>query len=162
MMPFSAARLVLLLGPALLLAACASQFAQNRQDLASRLQVQLAPDIAAGRVALQPLPDGTRVTLVEPSFYENGGGTLSESGRNILTSVIQALLDPALMRIDVTAAPPTPGGLAEARAQAVLQVFKDASLGPSLQPAPAQPVLPPGGIGATPPGVAIDLGVVRG
>jgi hypothetical protein len=158
-MLFHARRFVLC--PLLLVAACASGQQQTTQLLGNRLQERLSSDITAGRTALQPLPDGARVTLVDPNLFQNGGNELNDNGRDVLASITEGLLDPSLMQIavDDTSPPTGPIGWQPARASAVNQYFTDYGLGGTLQPpAPAQPI-PAGAVAPAPAGVAITISV---
>ena len=153
---------------------CTSQFAQSRENLDSRLQARLKPDIAGGRVALDQVPDGSRVTLVSSSLYTPDGTDLDDKGRDALTALIQALLDPQLLAIEVAAAPPAPeapqpqspgapqplatppaaGAAQSARAQAVARYFEDAGLKPVVQPELVPQQTPPPPPEAEPPASA--------
>ena len=62
-------------------------------------------------MTLEKLPDGTRVTIAEQSLYPNGKTELDDTGRSVLTNVIEALLEPALLQIAVADSPATPAGL---------------------------------------------------
>ena len=66
-------------------------------DLNNRLQARLAPDIAAGRASVQPLPDGARVTLAAPA---NGQWSVGQ-GQDARINTVQALLNPSLLRIEL-------------------------------------------------------------
>jgi hypothetical protein len=130
--------LAMLLGSLWVVAACTgSGPAQTRRDLDTRMAVGLTPDIAAGRATLRQSADGISVTLADQKLFAAGGNDLNDAGQQVLTRVIQALLDPALMRIAVAGPATTPA----ARVLAVTRVFKDAGLGPSLRTtAPTQPI----------------------
>ena len=146
MMRFQTGRLVALFGPLLFVVACTSGN-NSAANLGQRMQVLLAPDIAAGRVGLEQLPDGARVTLPEQSLFPTGRGELDDKGRFILASVIQGLLDPGILRIDVAeSAPDRLLVCKQRRLSAVRQYFVDYGLGPSLQPAAPRDV-PPGSVG---------------
>ena len=105
------------------------------------LQARLAPDISAGRVALDRLPDGARVTLADPDLFASGGTALGNSGQVVLTGVIQGLVDPSLLRIAVTGSAAMQGDGQGAQTQAVTQYFDEYGLGQALQSsAPATPL----------------------
>ena len=74
MMRFQAGRLVALFVPMLFVVACTSSGNNSVANLGQRMQVLLAPDIAAGRVGLEQLPDGARVTLPEQSLFPTWPG----------------------------------------------------------------------------------------
>lgn len=149
---FQAGRFSLTFGPVLLVAACASWCGSSgtAQDLGDRLQARLAPDIAAGRVVVDRLPDGTRVTVREPILVANRAMALDDTGRMVLTHVIQGLIDPSLLRIEVADSPAAP---------TVTQYFADYGLGQALQPAAPQQVGPPGSPTA-PQGLTITVRVI--
>jgi hypothetical protein len=82
----------------LLLAACSGPGEQRAtRDLNDRLQARLAPDIAAGRAVVQPLPDGARVTLLSSPSGQWG----VEQGQDARVSTVQALLNPSLLRVEL-------------------------------------------------------------
>lgn len=81
-----------------LLAACSGPGVQRATaDLNDRLQARLAPDIAAGRASVQPLPDGARVTLSAPMNGQWGVG----QGQDARVSTVQSLLNPSLLRVEL-------------------------------------------------------------
>jgi hypothetical protein len=98
MMRLAAWRGVVVLGT-MLLAACSGEPGEQRAtaDLNNRLQARLAPDIAAGRAVVQPLPDGARVTLMAPMNGQWGVG----QGQDARVRTVQALLNPSLLRIEL-------------------------------------------------------------
>jgi hypothetical protein len=152
----NAHRLPLLLLPLLAIAACSSLQTKATNDLNARLQKRLAPDITAGRAVVEPLPDGARVTLVEQVLYPRGGTTMDDQGINVLTHVVQSLVEPSLLQITVTASPNTPEYLKAARMKAVLQDLAPAMLGNAVQPDLMVPD------NAAAPGPTITIKVVTG
>jgi flagellar motor protein MotB len=156
MMRFQAGRLVALFVPILSVVACTSSGNNSAANLGQRMQVLLAPDIAAGRVGLEQLPDGARVTLPEQSLFPPGRGELDDRGRFLLASVIQGLLDPGILRIDVAEPAPSPAYLQGPRASAVRQYFVDYGLGPTLQPA----AVPPASVDTAPQNVMITVNII--
>ncbi len=159
MMCFQTGRRAALFCPLLFVVACSSGN-NSAANLGQRMQVLLAPDIAAGRAGLEQLPDGARVTLPQQSLFPIGRSQLDDKGRFILASVIQGLLDPGILRIDIAESPGTPVGLQTAQAQAVTQYFVDYGLGPSLQPSAPQQDVPPGSVGTPPPGLIITVSII--
>jgi hypothetical protein len=150
MMHLPAIRRATLLGSLFLMAACSS--GSPTQDLNARLQASLTPQIAASEATLQPLPDGSQVLLIDQSLFAAGGAQLNDKGQYILASVIEGLIDPRLLRIEVAESPGTPPYLQSARVQAVTEYFADYGLAPTLQP-PSAPVA------ATPPGTVVTIHV---
>ncbi len=162
MVRFQAGRLALSLSPMLLIAGCASfsGIGCTAQVLEDRMQTQLKSDIAAGQVTLEQLPDGTRVTIVEQSLYPDGRTELDDKGRNVLTKVIQALLNPALLQIAVADLPATQADLQGPRVQSVTQYFKDAGLEPALQPPAPQQETAPDSAGTAAQGLTITVKII--
>ncbi len=162
MMRFHALRLALTLSPMLLIVGCASSsgIGCTAQVLENRMQTQLKSDIAAGRVTLEKLPDGTRVTIAEQSLYPNGKTELDDTGRSVLTNVIEALLEPALLQIAVADSPATPAGLQASHVDSVTQYFKDAGLEAVLQPAAPPQETPAEAAGTIPQGLTITVKVI--
>jgi hypothetical protein len=158
MMRFQAGRLAVLFSPLLMITACGSSGVRHATgDLNDRLQAQLAPDIAAGQATLQPLPDGAQVTLPEATTFSGGGGKLDAKGEHALASVIEGLLDPSLMRVELADAATTPQHLQDTRIQTVTQQFVQSGLGPSLQPAGPPPAPP--SVGTVPAALTITINV---
>lgn len=120
---------VMVLGT-LLLAACGADTGEQRAtaDLNNRLQARLAPDIAAGRAAVQPLPDGARVTLMAPMNGQWGVG----QGQDARVSTVQALLNPSLLRIEL--AKQTPYDEAMLQALSVMNWQSLTRADPSIAP----------------------------
>jgi len=164
MTPFQALRPVLLLGPTLLVAACSSWFGapQTTRDLGDRLQTRLTPDITAGQVALERLPDGARVTIVEQSLFPGGGAQLDDKGRAVITRLIQGLLAPNLLQIEVADSAATPAALQGARAGAVTQYFSDYGLGSVVQTVAPAETVPVGPAGSSLPGMTITVSLNAG
>src|SRR5512133_1781003 len=88
----SGAQLVLLVG-------CAAE--QSPQNLGDRLQAELNPQLANGSVTLERLPDGARIALPDQTLFPAGGAELDAQGRFILASLVEALLAPALLQVEV-------------------------------------------------------------
>jgi hypothetical protein len=148
-MRFHPVRLAILLSPLLAATACTSlPWPINwlghapREDLDSRLQMELAPELAAGRVSLRHTSDGTSVTFADQAVFAPGGADLNETGHAALTSVIQALIDPNLLHIEVAEATTTPASLQAARVQTVTGSFDHAGLAAAAQPPVAAPPMP--------------------
>jgi hypothetical protein len=161
MMLYRAGRLAVLLSTMFLAVACASSGVnRSAQNLGQRLQVQLAPDAMAAGAVLERLPYGARITIPEQALFANGGTELDDNGRYVLASVIEGLLDPRILRIEVAEAPEAGVGLQGARERAVTEYFQDYGLGQTLEPAIPQQAIEPGSVSATPQGLTITVNVV--
>lgn len=110
----------LLCGLTLLTAACSSTPGPDviASHLNDRLNVRLAPDIAAGRAVLEPLPDGARVTLSEAALFPSGAAQMDDKGRYVVARVIEGMVDPRLLQVDI-------GGPRQAQAQTVADFFTE-------------------------------------
>ena len=155
MMRLQVGRLIALFFLMLFVVACTSGN-NSVANLGQRMQVLLAPDIAAGRVGLEQLPDGARVTIPEQSLFPPGRSELDDRGRFLLASVIQGLLDPGILRVDVAEPAPSPAYLQGPRAGAVRQFFVDYGLGSTLQPA----AVPQGSVDTAPQDLTIAVSIV--
>ncbi len=129
------------LGPLLLTLACCGPSPQQRTTrlLDDRMQTQLASEIKAGRAVVQQLPDGARVTLLDRSLFPNGPKALDDQVPDIRADVIQALLDPSLMRVAVADTSALPADQRDTRIRNVEGYFTDNGLGFVLVPAEAAP-----------------------
>jgi hypothetical protein len=150
-------RFALLLGPLLAVAACGSGGEQHTTRLLNdRLQARLGPDIAAGNAALQALPDGARVTLLSTSTFPSDTRVLDGKASDIRSNVIEGMLDPNLMRVQVTDSSALPDRLREARVANVDAYFVAYGLGSTLVATGVPgPVSPAGG----PAALTIDIHV---
>ena len=150
-----ARRIAMLFSPLILVTACGSGQQHTRQLLDDRMQTQLAPDIAAGRAAFQPLPDGVQVTLLDPSLFPNDKKAMAGNSPDIRAGVIEALLDPSLMRVQVTDTSALPDAQRDTRVRNVRDYFVNNGLGPTLLPAePSQVQVP---AAAAPAGLTITI-----
>jgi hypothetical protein len=153
-MTLHAPRLAVLLTPLLLFAGCAGP--STTQRLGYRLQVGLAPDIAAGNAILQPLPNGARVTLVRlPRYAPGRQPVVDDQQRDVRASVVEALLDPSLMRIQLADTSTLPDAQRDARVRNMAQYLEAYELGSTLQPAAPPQAMPPD----APPGLTITINV---
>jgi hypothetical protein len=138
----------------LLLAACGPSPQQRTTSLLDRrLLTQLTPEIATGRAVLQPLPDGARVTLLAPGLFPNDAKTLDDQTVSARADLIEGLLDPSLMRVQVADNSALPPYQRDTRVRNVQQYFIDNGLGPVLAPSAA---VPPG---AGPAGLTLTISV---
>jgi hypothetical protein len=149
-----APRLAVVLAPLLLFAGCSGP--STTQRLSDRLEADLAPDIAAGNAVLQPLPDGARVTIVGFSRYAPGRQSIADDQqRDVRASVVEALLDPSLMRIQLADTSALPDAQRSARLRTLTRFLEAYELGSTLQPAALPQALPPD----APPGLSITIRV---
>ncbi len=112
-------------------------------DLMERLNVRLATEIASGRAAVQRLPDGARVTLADGTVFSVSGVTLDDKGRYTVASVIEALLAPRLLQIEVAGSAAASAPIQESQAGAVAKFFHDYGIDATSVP-PLAPEAPPG------------------
>ncbi|MDR3533048.1 MAG: hypothetical protein P4L90_21125 [Rhodopila sp.] len=160
MMPSSLKRLAVSLSPLLLVAACGPSGQQRTvQLLGERLQTELAPDIAANRAALQPLPDGAQVTLLGSSLFPSGARALRDQETDVRASVVEGLVDPSLVQIGVTDTSALPADTRDTRVRNVTQYLEDFGLGASLQPTAPSQAIPPGSAGLGPAGLTLTISV---
>jgi hypothetical protein len=145
-------RLAGLFCPLLLFAACGGPSDQQRAawQLDQRLESRLAAQINAGNATVQPLPDGARVTLLGPAQLPTGVQPVGGGGDDGRANVIQGLLDPRLMQVQLADTSALPSNQQAARVGALTQYFVDYRLGSTLQPAG-----PPQGLPSGPDGVAL-------
>ena len=130
-----AGRLVaLLLFPGLLAACGLSPQSRTARLLDNRLQTRLAQDISGGRAVVQPLADGARVTLLDPSPFPNNPMTLDDRRPDLRPEVIEGMLDPSLMRVQVADTTALPADRRETRVRNVQEYFTDNGLAEVLQP----------------------------
>jgi hypothetical protein len=147
------ARFALLLSPLLAVAACASGPQHTTRLLDQRLQDRLGPDIAAGNAAFQALPDGARVTILSTSLFPNDVKVLDGQHPDIRSSIVEGLLDPNLMRVQVTDTAALPEQQRAVRIQNVNQYFVAYGLESTLQTAA------PAYAASGPAGLTIDIRV---
>jgi hypothetical protein len=136
--------------PLILLTACGSGQQRTAQLLDQRLQVTLGPEIAAGQATVQKVATGDRVTLLGSSSFPNGPRALDDQSLDIRADVIEALLDPRLMQVQVADSSTLPAVQRDVRVRNVEQYFTANGLGPVLVPAdPAPASAGPAGLGIT-------------
>jgi flagellar motor protein MotB len=150
---FPAARIAAALAPLCLFAACADT--PPVQTLNDRMSARLAPEIQSGKVAVQPLADGTQVAITDDLLFPPGSAQLDAAGQRELTYVIQALLQPAILTVTMAN---QSDSLSGARAAAVQRYFREHLLYPAPQPA----YLPVGSAGVPPQGSMITVRIVSG
>jgi hypothetical protein len=141
-------RHAVVLSSLILLAGCGSggpSYQHSARLLDQRLNASLATDVASGRATVQALPDGDQVTLLGLSSFPADAKALDDQTPDVRANVIEALLDPALMRVQVTDTSTLPAYQRDVRLQNVARYFVANGL---------QPVLVPSGSEATPAGAA--------
>ena len=143
--------LAVLLGPLLALTACASDHQRAVRRLDDRLQADLAQDITAGNVALQKVPNGAQVVLLHPALGPANGPAVLDQQHDPRANIVEALLDPRLMQIQVSDASTLPDDQRASRIAYVTDYLTSFGLAPTLLPAvlPAatrsrEPTAPPG------------------
>lgn len=154
-MPKHTHRTAVLLIPLVLLTACGG--AQERRTarlLNHRLHDRLAADIAANNVALQSTPGGARVTFLDLSAEPGGPLASARPTTSARASLIEGLLDPALMRVSLDDTSTLPSDQKARRVANLTQYFQANALGdivtpPSSSDAPA----------AAPPGATVTIRV---
>jgi hypothetical protein len=134
-------RLAASLAPMLMLIGCTGSYWDDApRVLGDRLQNRLTPELASGQAGLTRLPDGAQVVLTEQALFPGGGTELDDRGRYLMASVIEGLLEPTMLRIELAGTPGTPIGVQQARLLSVTQYLEDFRLGPQLQPALPQDI----------------------
>jgi hypothetical protein len=147
-------RLMLIVAPLVLLAACgASPQQRTARLLDERMHTQLARQVAAGRAVVERLPDGVRVTVFDQSMFQNDARSLDDQSPDIRADVIEGLLDPSLMRVQVADTSTMPPQQRDLRVRNVEQYFVANGLGSILVPAEAAPAA------GAPAGLAVTVGV---
>jgi hypothetical protein len=122
----------------LLLAGCGSTHQQKSVDLLQqRLHTQMAGAVQTGAATIQDLPDGAVVT------FPDGQRAIATSPR---TDMVEALLDPDLLRIGIVPSAGLPPYEADRRAQAWEADFRRMSIGQALQPPSVMPQPAPNGM----------------
>ncbi len=155
--------------PLLLLAACGSGQQHTQRVLDQRLTDRLASEVASGQAVVQKTATGNRVTLLGQSAFSNGPRALDDQNRDVRADVIEGLLDPRLMRVQVADSSSLPEAQRGARVRNVSDYFAANGLGSVVVPAdaprdpaatdPAAPsgLAPPG---LAPPGLALTIDVL--
>jgi hypothetical protein len=111
--------------------------------LNQRLQIRLAGDIAAGRAAVAPVPGGMAVS--------------SPDEGSVRSSLVEALLDPALMQVAVSDTTNLPETQKQIRIASLRDYFGAFGLGPTLLPNDSPDAVPP--VAGTPPGLTVRIAV---
>ena len=115
-----------------LLAGCGPSPQQRTVDLLhQRLHTQMAGPVQAGSATVQYLPDGAVVTFPDQRFAADSDPRVN---------LVEALLDPALLRIGIAPPGNLPPYEADRRVQAWRADFTRMQIGQTLQ---TPPVMPP-------------------
>lgn len=143
-----------------LFAACSASDGGSARLLDQRLRTQLAGDIDAHRATLQQVPGGDRVTLLDDGIYPTNTYAMDGRERDPRASVIEALLDPELMQVQVADVSTLPDERRDARLRNVVDYF--AANGVPATPVTTDPWLttPAGSSAPVVSGVAITINVV--
>lgn len=133
----------------LILAACgAAKQERSVRLLDRRLHRTLASDIAVGKAVVQRVPGGVRVTLLTPGQMPDDEVAASNRDYDARASVIEALLDHRMMRVQVTDTGGTPTDWQGARVRDTEVYFAAFDLANVLEPA-ATPAGGPAGLAMT-------------
>jgi hypothetical protein len=127
-------RHVALLTPLVLLAACGSGQQHSVRVLNQRLEAGLSTQIAAGRAVVQRTDSGAQVTLLDPSLFPNDARSLDDQFPDVRADVIEALLDPSLMQVQVSDSSGLPAYQQGIRVRNVRDYFTANGLGIVLVP----------------------------
>ena len=119
----------------LLLAACGQTGQQQTVDLLhQRLHTQMAGDVQAGAATVRDLPDGALVTFPQRRF-----ATTSDPR----TDMVEALIDPALLRIGIVPPSNLPPYEADRQVQTWTADFSRVQIGQALRPPSIMPQAEP-------------------
>jgi hypothetical protein len=152
--------LAVLISTLLLMTACGSSGQSGTaQRLERRLETQMAPDIAAHRATVQSLPDGARVTLLDATLFPNNADTLDNRISDPRANIVEALLDPSLLRIQVADSSTLPVNQRDTRVRNVTEYLQVAGLGASVEPTEPAQAMPSGPVTSVPAGLAVTLTV---
>jgi hypothetical protein len=161
-----------LLTPLLLLAACGStdhiaweshtarQTHMVAQTLNQRMAMRLADDVAAHTAAVQPLLDGTQVTLIDTTPVPGGPATELPGEGSARASLVEAMLDPSLMRIELSDTSSLPDDQRAQRISDLADYFRRYGLGQTLVPPTQHVVLRSDAVPQPPPGLTVTIAVL--
>lgn len=122
----------------LVLAACGRTDQRKAVDLLhQRLHTQLADAVQARSVTVEDRRDGAVVTFPDAA---------PDTGPDPRTAMVEALLDPALLRIGIAAPAGLPPYEADRRVQAWANDFSRMQIGSALQPPATMPQPAPNGM----------------
>jgi hypothetical protein len=106
-----------------LVACCGSQ---SVQELSGRVAASLSHRESCARIAsVQYLSDGVLVRLPDAALFKTNQTEFTECGQFVLTSVIQSMLDPRMMRVAIEQANLSPAfsSLSRERAESLKTTF---------------------------------------
>lgn len=144
-------------GPLLLLCGCVSDQQASVDLLNRRLQRTLAPEMAANIVAVQPLPDGATVTLLDGHVLPDELGALDNRVRDPRASLVEGLLVPDIMQLSVVDTGAAPEAERRKRVDAFVEYMEEYRLRTTLQTVEVLPATAPA---AGPAGMAVTVRVV--
>lgn len=124
-------------GVLMLLAGCASGQGYTARVLQQRLDRQLAIDRASHRASVQNTQDGAVVMLDEPALFDADKSGLNAAGASTVTNVVEALLAPELMQVEVNGSAQTPDDLRASRTETVRNYVETFSLASPVAIAPS-------------------------
>jgi hypothetical protein len=154
------AGLAVLISTLLLMTACGSSGQSGTaQRLDQRLETRMAPDVAAHRATVQSLPDGARVTLLDTTLFPNTADTLDNRISDPRANIVEALLDPSLMRIQVADSSTLPVDQRDTRVRNVTEYLQVSGLGASLQPTEPSQAMPSGPVTSVAAGLVVTVTV---
>jgi len=153
-----AGRLAVLTVLLMSLAACGSGQQHTEQVLDQRLHHDLASEVASGQAVVQKVQGGDRVTLLGHSTFTNSRHALDNQAPDVRANVIEALLDPRLMQVQVDDNSVLPVDQRDARVQNTMDYLAANGLGSIVVPAGSVA----GGASPTdagPPGLVLTISV---
>jgi len=141
----------------MVLGACTSDQQRTVDLLNWRLQTALKPELADNRAALQPLPDGAVVTLLDSTRLPDDVGAMDNRERDPRASIIEGLLAPSLMQLSVADTGAGTQLQRQKRVDSFKQYLEEWRLITTLQSAD---VMPAGTVTDAPPGLAVTIRVL--
>jgi hypothetical protein len=90
------------------------------------------------------MSNGAQVTLLDPALFSNTADALDNRNSDPRANVIEGLLDPGLMRIQIADTSTLPPNQRDTRTANVIEYFRVAGLGPSIDTTEASPAATPG------------------
>jgi hypothetical protein len=126
----------------LVLSACSEP--SSTQQVQSRATTSLSPTQACNsQSSVEYLPNGALVRIPDTSLFVIGRTEVSDCGRYVLSSVVEAMLDPRLMQVIVQPAGDTEAYLPRERAGTLVALLSHPGFVPRQPPVVVQPPLVP-------------------